>query len=514
MTMLEKLLEHYSLTQEEYEELVSEPSLLSLPDISKNSLVEGFLSYIKDIKEKGEKVLVYGDYDVDGITSTTILVSSLRKYGIVAEGYLPSRFLDGYGLNEENVRKIAAKGYKVILTCDNGISAFEAIDLAKKLGLTVLVLDHHERSETLPNADAILHNEMLSELDVPISAGELSYYFSVALLGKSDPYYLCLGAMSAISDMMPMRGSNHKLVKLMLKEMNRRPIRPLSLLTTATEFDETTFQMEIIPQLNAIGRILKGTEINRLLPYFLDPDSLRNKAIAYWIKQVNERRKELTKEAVDSISVEPQEAIVVKAEIPEGLNGLIANRLMQKYHLPTCVFSPKEGKEGAFVGSIRSKEGFDVLECLRGMEGIEFLAFGGHEFAGGVTIKEEDFDSFAKQFSAYGKTHPFAKEKKGIPLLKSEVTKDNYLLIRSFAPFGTGFEVPTFTLEDIPVSELTFVKDGQYLSYKISNEAKIFSFLVNNKTFEGQESASMNVVFTLENYKGRESVCLRATPNI
>lgn len=513
MTLLEKLLEHFALSKEEYEELIATPSLLSLPSISKNSLVEGFLSYIKDIKEKGQKVLVYGDYDVDGITSTTILVSSLRRFGIKAEGYLPSRFLDGYGLTTNNVEKIASKGFEVILTCDNGISAYEAIDLAKEKGLTVLVLDHHERGDRLPNADAILHNEMLEEFDVPISAGELSYYFSVALLGESDPYYLTLGAMSALSDMMPMKGSNHKLVKLMLDIMNEHPYRPLALLSSTNEYDETTFGMEIIPKLNAIGRILKGTEINRLLSYFLEPDSERNVAISNWINEVNEKRKELTREAINSVNLTPQEGIVVMADIPEGLNGLLANRLMQTYHLPTVVFSKKEGKDGALVGSVRSKDGFNVLECIRGMENVEFLAFGGHEFAGGVTIKEEDYPLFEKQFIAYSAAHHFLPPKKGIPLKKEEVTLANYHLIRSFAPFGTDFECPIFTYEDIPTKDLTFVKEGQYLSVKLSKEAKIFSFSVNDKTFEGEEYASLNVVFTLEKWKGKENVCLKATAN-
>lgn len=512
MTMLEKLLEHYSLSKEDYERLIETPSVSSLPDISKNPLVEGFLAYLKDIKEKQGRVLVYGDYDVDGITSTTILVSSLRKYGISAEGYLPSRYLDGYGMTEENVEKIASKGFAAILTCDNGITAHSAISLAKKKGLTVLVLDHHERGESLPEADAILHYEMLEEIDVAISAGELSYYFSRALLGYSDPVYMMLGGLSALSDMMPMRGSNHALVKLMIKEMNERPYRKLALLGKTSTYDENDLQMEIIPKLNAVGRICKGKEINRLLSYFLDDESEKTLKIRDWINEVNENRKEITASISESLVIPEKEGIVVKADIPEGLNGLLANRLMQKYGKASCVFAPKEGKENVYVGSIRAKEGFDVLECVKSMKDIEFIAFGGHELAGGVTINSADFPSFEKQFILYSASHPFKEEKKLIPLSFEEATLDNYELIRSFAPFGSDFHAPEFLLEDIPVENLRFVKDGKYLCMYLTNGTKIFSYSVNNKTFYGYDHASFSVTFTLEEWRGKKTLCLRAAP--
>jgi len=507
----ERLLNHYHLTPEGYAHLAAAPSFSSLPPL-KGAPLDKALARLRQAKEAGEKVLIYGDYDADGILSTSILLKSFKAFGLKAEGYLPSRYLDGYGLTKANVGKIAQSGFSLIVTCDNGVTAFEALAEAKTRGLEVLVLDHHQIDPShQPECLALLHPSSLRYGEVPVSAGYLSFLFATALLDKEDDYLLTLGGLSTLSDMMPLLSYNRDIVKLALSALRKNKYPEITILSDKSFIDENVLSMEIIPKINAVGRLEKGNAINRLLHYFVDPESPQKAIISQWLEDLNEQRKEATKVAASKISVDPsEEAIVVQADIPEGLNGLLANRLLGEYGKPVAIFSPMDKDPSLLVGSLRSKEGFDVLKALSGIK-APLVSGGGHSFAGGVAIKKEDFAAFKKDFLFAALKHKLEpKREEYVSLELGECTEKSYDLIRTFGPFGSEWPAPKFLLKDLDASAFSYLKNGLYLATDLRPGIRLFSFALGANSFEGQKKVSLGVTFSLHEYKGRQSLDLMA----
>lgn len=510
-SLLDRICQHYGITKEEYERISLPPSFSNLPLLDDNPIVLKAIERLEDIKERKGKVLVYGDYDTDGVMSTSILVRAFREFGIQTEGYLPSRYQDGYGLTVNNVDKIFQKGYSLIFTCDNGVTAHDALKEAKKLGIEVIILDHHEFDDVAPETDIVIHPETTKYGSVAISAGYLSFIFSHALLKKTDPYLLSLGAVSTISDMMPFLSYNREIIRLMLDYIRKKPINEFLLLTERKYIDESVFQMEIIPKINSIGRIEKGSTINRLLRYFVERDPKMNETISSWINEENEKRKELTKNAVDELSLSPSDlAIVVQTSLPEGLNGLLASRLLATYQKPVAVFSPMEKDPSLLVGSLRSLEGVNILDVFKEIN-IPLLSKGGHPFAGGCSIRKEDFESFRKEYIFFALKHKImAKNDDGIDISLNECNMKSYRLIETFSPFGLGWEAPKFLLKGLNPTTFTYLKGGKYLSVKLSEDTKIFSFSLGENSFEADEKVNLLLNFRLNEFKGKLSLNLMA----
>lgn len=510
-SFLAKLLAYYGMDEEGFRAYSAPSSFSSLPSIKDHPLTQQALALLAKVQASQGRVLVYGDYDTDGISSASIILYSLRKKGFTAEGYLPSRYSDGYGLTKENVDKIAAAGYALIFTTDNGVTAHEALKEAQAKKLPVIVLDHHEFDAIPPEAAVVLHPDTLGIGKTPISAGFLAFLFSEALLEKTDDYLLSLGALSTISDMMPLKSYNRDLVRLGLKKINEAHYPQFFALTPKSEIDEKVLGLEAIPKLNAVGRMEKGHAINHLLTYFLSDDPAQIRSLADWLESVNAKRKEETKAASLKAEIDPsEEAIVLKAEIPEGLNGLLASRLLEQYQKPVAVFSPSENEPGVLVGSLRSKEGFNILKALEANK-APLLSGGGHAFAGGVAIKESDYDLFKKDFIYCALKHQLEpKKEKTIPLEVGECTLDNYRTLRLFGPFGMENPEPRFLLSALRSEEFTYAKNGLYLSTKINEQARLFSFSINEDTYPLKGEVSLLVRFALNEYKGRFSLDLVA----
>jgi len=510
MDFFSKLLTYYGFSKNDYEKRVLPPSFSSLPRIDDDLEVKKAIAILSAAKAENKKVLVYGDYDTDGISSCSIMVRALRAFGVLSEGYLPSRYKDGYGLNEENVERIAAKGFAYIFTTDNGVTAYPALAKAKEKGIGVLILDHHEFGETMPDCLALIHPATLHYGNTPVSAGYLAFLFSVALLGRVDEYLLSLGALSTLSDLMPLKDYNREIVRLGIKAIAEHRYPEIVSLSDKDAIDENVLSMEIIPKLNAVGRLMEGYETNRLLKYFVIAGFAGKEAVVSWLNEVNAERKEKTKEAEESLVFDPkEEALVIQADIPEGLNGLLANRLLQEYEKPVAVFSPAKKDPSILIGSIRSKEGFNVLKALEGTETP--LTKGGHAFAGGVSIKKEDFARFKKDFLFAALKHKLTpSEEKLIPLELGEATMENYALLETFGPFGQEWKAPYFLLPNLNPKEFTYASGGKYLSTALSKEARLFSFQLGSKDFDLQTPISLKVRFARNNYKGRVSLDLYA----
>lgn len=510
-SLSDRLRAYYGLSLEEYERFKEQPSFKRIPTIEGDVEVQKAIKRLKEAKEKGEKVIVYGDYDTDGVMSASIMTRLLADDGIKVEGYLPSRYLDGYGITLDNVRKIAAKGYSLIITTDNGVKAYEAIAEAKRSGVDVIVLDHHEFGDEDPAADIIIHPDRLSYGETPISAGYLCFLFSVAYRQEVDPYFLSLGAISTISDMMPLCGYNREIVRLLLKIANERHFPEIDMLCETKPIDMDELKLGVIPKINAIGRMEKGTSINRLLRYFASRSLEGKGAAASWISAVNEERKALTKQAVGMLEVSKEEAAIVTiSDLPEGLNGLLASRLLQSEGKPVAVFSAKENDPTILVGSLRSQDGFDVLKALKTIS-VPLLSHGGHAFAGGCTIAKSDFASFKKDFAFFALKHPLSEKKEErVEIRLEECSMKGYETIQSFGPFGFGHEAPPLALYGLDPSTFLYIRDGKYLSTPLGNNVRLFSFRLGKEAFEGRKKVDLSVSLRLNPYKGRVNLDVMA----
>lgn len=384
--------------------------------------------------ESERRITVHGDFDVDGVCATTILVGTLRELGADCDWLIPDRLADGYGLSEDNVRKLAERGTGLILTADCGITAVAEVALAKELGMEVVVTDHHQAGNELPDCP-ILHPglddqypfddlcgtgvawKLSSALRGAVGSGPSKRSAGASLECFEDPdptafhdADLDLVALATVADLVPLVGENRALVKRGIEEV-RRARRPgmRALIEAAkcepTQLDEGDLAFRLAPRINAAGRLYRadaGVEL------FLTDDDERAAEIANELSRANgERRateREVTFAAEAALRELPEElreapAIVVAGEgWHPGVIGIVASRLVEKHHRPAVVISLDD--EGGGRGSGRSIPGFDLLAGLTACSD-RLSGFGGHKAAAGLELKAEDVDAFREAFAAH-----------------------------------------------------------------------------------------------------------------
>lgn len=512
MDFLTELLNYYQLSESQYHHLTR---TLTFNDARFDKNVEGLTAIVERIHQaikNQEKIIVYGDYDCDGIMSVSIMVKAFEMLNYPINYYVPSRYLDGYGLNVKRVEEIAQKGYSLIITVDNGISAFEAILLAKEKGIDTIVVDHHEIQEKLPDAYGILH-PMLSKLGaVAASGGFMSFVLATALLDEVDPYLLSLAGISTISDMMPLLEYNRDLVRLAIEAMNEHHFPSLTKLTDGKTIDEKIIAMEIAPKINAIGRMDETTNINRLIKFFVSSSPEDVETYGTFIATINDSRKALTKEVVESLDVIGDEpGIVLKLNVKEGLIGLIANRLVNEHQVPTIIFTVDSVDKELLKGSMRSKEGFNIIKAFGSLEKY-LVTHGGHAFAGGLAIRSSDFEAFKKDFLVLANKYRFTEvEKDTITITLNDVNMRNYEMLNTFSPFGEGFREPEFLLRGLKTANLSFISNDKHLSTMIGMNAKILGFNLPREEVMRQQYVMLIGNLRLNEFRGRYSLEYRVS---
>ena len=466
--------------------LTSKEQIQDLLQVNENDLHDPFLLYGMDeavarVEEaifNEEKILIYGDYDADGITSTVVLYKALLMMGAEHVTYtIPNRFEHGYGPNEELFKQAHKNGVSLIITVDNGISGFEPIRLAKELGMDVIVTDHHEASETLPEADIIIHPR-IPENHYPF--GELAgvgvaFKLAHALLGEVPEELYEYVAIGTIADLVPLVGENRYLVKQGIKHLksSHSPwIKALCQISNATqkEINEETIGFYFGPRLNAIGRLgdaQPGVEF--LLSNEVEDATL----FANQLNEKNQERKslvdEITKQAILQIeSSQDMQKNLVHVIAGEGWNagvvGIVASRLVEKYYRPTIILATDSSK-GIAKGSARSIEGFHLFDELA--KNREILPhFGGHPMAAGMTLSIEHVDELRKRLNEQAKEvlteeMLIPKIKIDVPLQLGEITVKAIEDIRLLGPFGTAFPKPIFSIEEVKAKSLRKIGSGE-----------------------------------------------------
>lgn len=476
-TLKERLLNFYNINEEEYQKLIEPSDLHSFSDghhfDHMEEAVEMVKSAIKDLK----RIAIYGDYDADGIMGTSILKKMFMMVNYNVDYYIPSRYLDGYGLTLKYAQKAVENGVGLLIAVDNGVSAFEGIEYLHNHGVKVLVLDHHTIQDTLPLADYIIHPTYSHFGEVASSGAFTAFMFSREFLGFTDKYLATLASISLISDMMPLHSYNRRLLKAVISTYQEGEFLPIDLLKDNDPFNENTIGMKIAPKINALGRMIETDEINKIVEFFTSDDKEVLLNYISWINDTNEKRKEASKEAAEKIkSIAKDEAgIAIVCDVKEGLLGLVANNLCTKFHVPTIVFA-KEMGGNTLKGSARAPQGYNIVDIFNELSDLTIVS-GGHALAGGCSIEENNFEAFKKRFNEYIKAHPAVPYvEKTVQLGLTEITFDNYELINTFSPFGEEWPSPLFEVDHVLTNALMYSRTGEHIMSYIGQGIKLVGF--------------------------------------
>lgn len=420
--------------------------------------------------ENKEKILIFGDYDGDGVTSTTIMMEALQQLGALVDFYIPNRFTEGYGPNEPAFRFAHEQGVTVIITVDTGVSALHEMKVAKELGIDVILTDHHEPQPELPDVYAMIHPKIEGS-GYPfheLCGAGVAFKFAHALLGELPTHLLDLATIGTITDLMPLVDENRSIVKRGLQKMKTTSRLGILALCEVAKISHSNITEESIgftlgPRINAVGRLSDAAPAVELL---LTKDRDEAKALAEEINQCNVERQEIvariTAEAIQLVEenypIEENGVLVIAKEgWNAGVVGIVASRLVDRYYRPTLVLAIDREK-GIAKGSGRSIEGFDLFENLS--ECREYLShYGGHPMAAGMTVYLDKLDDLRSDLNTLARDQ--LKEEDLIPVTYvdmecnvSDITLASLEQIGKLAPFGVGNKKPLIQLSDVRVDSM------------------------------------------------------------
>lgn len=434
-----------------------------------------------------EKIMVYGDYDADGTTSTYILLSVLRQLGATCDYYIPNRFTEGYGPHEAAFRQIKNEGYDLLITVDNGISGLHEAQVAKEIGLDVIITDHHEPGPELPEAVAVIHPKRAdSRYPFPELAGcGVAFKVATALLGETPEELLPFVAIGTIADLVPLQDENRILVKKglsLLKTTNHIGLQTLLEVVGVKKenVNEETIGFGIGPRINAPGRLQHAGIVVDL---FLATDKAEAAELAQEINEYNVNRQaivdEITKEAIEefrqSERMNDHVIVVGKPGWHAGVIGIVASRIVEKFHRPTIVLS-YDLDTGLAKGSARSIPNFNMYENLAECKDI-LPHFGGHPMAAGMTLTIENVDELRKRLNDLAQNQLTEEDFVPITEIDTVVTLEDCSIqaieqMELLSPFGVSNPKPKILIEDVKLSSLRPVgADRKHLKFVFEKDA-------------------------------------------
>ncbi len=509
------------------------PSLKDLHDPFMMSGMDRAVNRLNRAMGGKEKIMVYGDYDVDGTTAVALVYKYLRNYYSNIEYYIPTRTEDGYGISRATIDMAAENGVTLFIILDCGIKATDEVAYARTLGIDFIICDHHVADEVLPPAAAIL-NPKLEDSTYPcphLSGCGVGYKLMQAFaISNSLPMgdlegMLDLVAVSIAADIVPMVGENRILTYFGLKRLNSNPniglraiIRTCGL--SGKEITISNVIFKIGPRINASGRMQSGKEAVDLL---VSRDSADAFARAKEIDGYNQDRKELDKQITEEantileerdVSHSRKKSIVIyNKNWHKGIIGIVASRLTELYYKPTVVLTHANGLA---TGSSRSVQGFDVYSAVESTRDL-LENFGGHTYAVGLSLKEENIPEFTRRFEEYVNAN--IRTDQLTPLLDidayltfSEITPEFLTLLRKFNPFGPGNTKPIFCtrrVTDFGTSKLVG-KLGEHIKLEVVDDTsgKVFNGIAFNSAeyFDHIHSGKpFDICYTIEENKRKGS---------
>jgi single-stranded-DNA-specific exonuclease len=428
----------------------------------------------------GRRITVHGDFDVDGVCATTVMVRTLRELGADCDWFIPNRLEDGYGLSSENVRRLAERGTQLLLTVDCGITCVEQVALAKELGVDVIVTDHHQPKDELPGCP-ILHPEVSNYPFKSLCGTAVAWKLACALREAAPEHDLDLVALATVADVVPLVGENRALVRKGLAEVRRAKRPGIRALLEASKcdperLDESDLGFRLAPRINAAGRLYRadaGVEL------FLTEDEERAKAIAEELSRANSERR-ATEREVDAaaeaarreLSEELRQAhgLVLAGEgWHPGVVGIVASRLVERHCRPVVVISLGDDGEGR--GSGRSIPGFDLLAALEACAD-HLEGFGGHRAAAGLTIKAENVVAFQEAFAAHANEELAPEDLRRTERVDAMVGGVGLGLelaeeLKQLAPFGMGNPGVRLLVPSARVTDVRAMGEGKHARFSL-----------------------------------------------
>lgn len=480
------------------------PQLDRLRDVTQLDDVVKAFDILISAKRDNKKIFVYGDYDVDGVTSTVILYKMLCEFGAAVEYFIPNRVDDGYGLNTVAIKKIYDLGCDILFTCDNGIAALEEVEYAKSLGMTVIILDHHEPLyeivagepvDTLPKADAII-DAKIKDSKYPfkeLCAGGLSFKFAKAFLEYTKvetsiiDELLVFGGLATICDIVDLQDENRIIAKNSIEIINRNKSINIGLEKliidcglSQKEITEYSYGFMMGPCINASGRLESASMAVEL---FVTADEARAIELSGEIVRLNIERKEMTEqcvkracECIEKSDIKNDRVFVVYIpQMHESIAGIVAGKIKELYYRPTIVITDSGN---IAKGSARSINGYDVFEALRSNSDILIKA-GGHTLAAGLSLEKNNIDLLRKRLN----DKCALEEKDLVPkiYIDMELSFDELCLsviddINGLMPFGKGNEPPLFATKNVCIKSINIVGANKNIAQVyLADENNIFA---------------------------------------
>lgn len=497
-----------------------------LPDMAKAR------DTIRRAIDQGKKIAVFGDYDVDGVTSTCVMTRVLRSLGADVRHYIPDRLSEGYGLSMGAMDRLAQDGIGLIVTVDSGVSAFEEIARARELGMEVVVTDHHECREELPDANAVV-NPKRADSTYPFAelAGVgVAFKLACAMAGDGQQravleQYADLVALGTVADVMPLIGENRIIVAAGLRRMAETQNVGLSMLLHESgqqgkRLTASTISFILAPRINAAGRLGHADMAAEL---FLTDDPRRAQTLAMALCEQNKQRQatenQILEQALQKLRreydpLEDQVIVLAGEEWHHGVIGIVSSRICDRYACPTVLIALEDG---IGKGSGRSVKGFNLYEALCASAPL-LERFGGHELAAGLTIREENIQQFRENMEAWAREHVNPRELMPIlhidcPIAPEFISTEATRGLDVLEPFGMGNPQPVFSMCDLLVEEITPISSDRHVRLTLSKDGQTYTAMLFGTGQGGCGFAQGNYVdaaFCLEinEYRGRCSVQL------
>jgi len=448
---------------------------------------------IKALRDR-EKIMIYGDYDVDGITATSLMFLVLNKLGADVSYFLPNRLGEGYGISSEGLQEAKRRGVTLLISVDCGITAIDEVEEAREMGIDCIITDHHEPASEIPNAVAVINPKRGGSegAGVELSGVGLAYKFSAAIYKRLNQdladveEHLDLVALGTAADIVPLIHENRILTKYGIRQVARTSKPGLKALIFVSglmgkEIGTGQVVFVLAPRINAVGRLGNAETAIKLLA---TKDENQANQIARELDQENKRRKHIDEvtlqEALEQIrekvNLEKEKALVLAARgWHQGVIGIVASRLVERYHRPTVMISI-DGDEGK--GSARSIPNFHLYDALSECSDL-LIRFGGHKYAAGLSIKIENIEEFRRRFNAV--TSKVLTDDDLLPRMFmdaeiefNEINERLIEVINMFAPFGPHNMKPVFFTRNVELYGNPYIVGNNHLKMKVQKDGIIF----------------------------------------
>ncbi len=485
---------------------------------------------INEAIDKGEKICIYGDYDVDGITSTSLLIRTFRYLNYEVDYYIPDRKSEGYGVNKEALKKIKESGVSLLITVDCGITSVDEASYSKDIGLDLIITDHHECQEKLPDALALINPKKPScnyRFDMLAGVG-IALKLAHAIVGEDFINLLDelidLAALGTIADIAPLNDENRIISKIGLEAINAYTSIGISSLIEESglsdkEINSGHIGFMIAPKINAAGRIGSPSLAVELLT---TESHERAREISKELCELNDKRQEIEKQILmeaiayvdKNIDVNKDKILIVEGHNwHTGIIGIVSSRISEKYYRPSVILNVEDG---VAKGSARSVGSFSIFEALNSCKDL-FNKFGGHDQAAGLSLDASNIEELRIRINEYANSH--IGEFDLIPVVKvedklksSDITYKLIDELSLFEPFGVGNPKPVFSYDNLAIDQVRLLgKDKTHLKISVHDQTRMFDCLgfgMGEKFSYFRSNDLVNMAFTLEknNFRGVETI--------